>query len=130
MKIWLRKSARPRGAGFLFSREVRRSYVRGDDYQDSHLRRKYGITIDDYALKFSEQNGKCAICKATPTKVNRANKKMLVVDHDHYTLAVRGLLCHRCNVMLGFADDNIDLLANAIEYLKLHGSGKYVRKIV
>lgn len=56
------------------------------------LKRKYGITIDDYNKMFIEQNGKCFICGL---------EKKLVVDHDHKTGEIRKLLCHGCNTVLG-----------------------------
>jgi 16S rRNA G1207 methylase RsmC len=52
-------------------------------------------------------SGVCDICGELAT----------VVDHDHTTLALRGMLCHNCNVGLGhFRDDKNRMLA-AIEYL-------------
>ena len=59
------------------------------------------------------QGGRCAICRGLPRK-NR-----LAVDHSHdESLAVRGLLCKRCNHdLLGAAHDSIELLKAAIEYL-------------
>jgi hypothetical protein len=42
----------------------------------------------------------------------------LEIDHDHQTGRVRGLLCHKCNTMLGMAADNPRWLQKAIEYLK------------
>lgn len=41
----------------------------------------------------------------------------LYVDHDHVTGAVRALLCHNCNFMLGHAKDRPDLLMVAAAYL-------------
>jgi hypothetical protein len=38
------------------------------------------------------QDGRCAICEEA---------KALLVDHDHETMLVRGLLCARCNVSEG-----------------------------
>lgn len=40
------------------------------------------------------------------------------VDHDHNTNKIRGLLCSRCNMGLGFFDDSIEGLTKAINYLK------------
>ena len=77
-----------------------------------HLRRKYGITLDDYNRMFSEQKGRCAICGKQEEKLH--------VDHSHKTNKVRSLLCFHCNAGLGHFEENIELLNNAIEYIKCH----------
>jgi hypothetical protein len=63
---------------------------------------KYGITIEDYDRMFEEQDGVCASCGQPETK---QSVKHFAVDHDHQTGAVRGLLCHRCNLALGVYED-------------------------
>ncbi len=60
------------------------------------------------------QNGVCAICKKSPGAIT------LHVDHDHTTQAVRELLCTKCNVGIGFYDDDPDLMRAAIAYLEKH----------
>ena len=42
----------------------------------------------------------------------------LSIDHDHESLAVRGLLCNRCNVSLGKFEDDLFLIQSAARYLK------------
>lgn len=74
------------------------------------LKRKYGITLDEYNEMLSKQGGKCAIC-------GEDKSETLAVDHDHNTGEVRGLLCAHCNHVVGFARDSIDLLQKAIWYL-------------
>jgi hypothetical protein len=74
---------------------------------------KYGITIDDYDLMFSKQNGVCAICKTSD--LGRHGK--LYVDHDHKTGAFRGLLCHNCNLGVGHFHDESMSLRIAADYL-------------
>ena len=75
--------------------------------------REYGVTHDAFLAMLAAQAGVCAICGS----VNKS-KKQLAVDHDHETGRPRGLLCTRCNPMLGYARDDIAVLEAAIEYLK------------
>ena len=82
--------------------------------RNHHLKTTYGITQDDYNMMFEKQGGRCAICEKHQTEISRA----LSVDHCHTTGKVRGLLCHTCNSAIGKFYDNINLLENAILYLK------------
>ena len=59
------------------------------------------------------QKGKCAICKS-----NKKWKTRLHIDHDHQTKNIRGILCVKCNVGLGYFEDNINRLKQAIKYLQ------------
>lgn len=65
-----------------------------------------------------EQQGLCALCEKPEIKKNYGTTCKLSVDHDHRTGRVRGLLCSKCNSILGMANDNIALLMKAILYLK------------
>ena len=47
-----------------------------------------------YDEMLEAQDGHCALCPAV------AKSRRLHIDHDHKTLAVRGLLCFRCNAAL------------------------------
>ena len=88
------------------------------DYRrNDHLKRRYGITSEDYDRMLKEQGGCCKIC-GSDEPMHRT--KYFTVDHCHETGKVRGLLCHPCNVMLGQAQDNINTLEKAIDYLKEH----------
>jgi hypothetical protein len=77
------------------------------------LRRYYGITLGEYNRLFLSQNGCCAICNIHQSLL----KKRLFVDHDHTTKEIRGLLCSKCNFLIGQANDSPTLLTNAIKYL-------------
>jgi hypothetical protein len=76
-------------------------------------RKKYGLTLNQYRMLFEMQNHKCAIC-------GQQQEQTLSVDHDHRTGKVRELLCIKCNTIIGFADDNVEILQKAIEYLQHH----------
>ena len=73
------------------------------------IERDYGITYQEYLDMIETQNGECKIC---------GSKDRLCIDHDHLSGNVRGLLCGRCNSAIGFFDDNIKILKNAIKYLE------------
>lgn len=88
-----------------------------ENVRKAQLKKKYGITPERYDEMEAEQNGLCAICYQTE---RQKNKEKLSVDHDHETNAVRGLLCHSCNLAIGQFEDNIERLESAIEYLKKH----------
>ena len=71
---------------------------------------QYGITKEIYLEMVQAQDGLCLIC----TKRFDVD---LVIDHDHDTGKVRGLLCDRCNSGLGFFEDSTEGLRRAIKYL-------------
>lgn len=90
------------------------------------LKEKYGITPQDYDNMYIEQGGRCKICGIhqseilynEPSKYTPNSLNMLVVDHNHTTGKVRGLLCRVCNVGLGHFKDSKELLIIAIKYLE------------
>ena len=92
------------------------------------LARKYGLSIDDYDALVEKQNGLCAICGQPPTPTSRG-ASLLVVDHDHETGRVRGLLCNLCNPALsrievpGWAQQATDYLSRAASPDAVSSSG-------
>ena len=76
----------------------RTRYIRNYSYQ-----KRYGITLADYEKMIEDQEHRCGT---------------FFVDHDHVTGKVRGLLCNRCNRVLGYSKDNLELLQTMIDYLK------------
>jgi hypothetical protein len=84
-----------------------------------HLRRKYGISLQDI-YDVVELQGGCAVCHSpTPRKVSRTGGPgEWTVDHDHETGKVRGIVCHPCNTALGMADDSAERLRALADYLE------------
>lgn len=80
----------------------RRAYLK-------HVERKYGLTEPEYEHLFTTQGGRCLVC-------NEAAK--LVVDHNHTTGEVRGLLCQFCNYLAGLLDTAPDRLEQVNNWLK------------
>lgn len=54
---------------------------------------RYGISLSERDAMAQQQGNKCAVC---------GEIKRLVVDHDHVTGAIRGLLCYACNSGLDY----------------------------
>lgn len=77
-----------------------------------NLRRRYGLTVEQFEAMREAQSDKCAIC-------HKPFKQLPSVDHDHATDLVRGLLCAHCNVGLGFLEQPGFLDACA-RYLERH----------
>ena len=86
-------------------------------WHKSHLKQKYGMTLEEYNSKREKQNNRCAICKGTSTH-------HLVVDHDHESGAIRDLLCSECNLGLGKFRDNALILEAALVYLNKHSKSE------
>jgi len=79
-----------------------------DKYNFNLRARRYGLSVDDLLELLKEADGICKIC---------GEEADLVVDHNHETGEVRGVICGPCNLMLGHARDNISILSNGIKYL-------------
>lgn len=60
----------------------------------NEIKHHYGVTPKQYFAVLEKQNYRCAICKQT-------DSKRLSVDHNHKTLVFRGLLCQKCNFLVG-----------------------------
>ncbi len=76
--------------------------------------RKQGITPQELAHMANAQGNQCATCKRHESLFNRS----LHADHNHETGKARGLLCGRCNQVLGRAGDDVALLRALADYLE------------
>lgn len=79
-----------------------------DHHKRNNLKAKYGMTLEEYDEMLDLQGGGCAICGSTNS---------LVVDHSHIDGHVRAIICQKCNIALGQADDSIERLRVMIQYL-------------
>lgn len=121
-RIYIRKACKPctaasqwADAGKAYIERMRREDPVGLEKQRkaARLRCDYGIDLEDYERMVAEQGGACAICM----QPERGKFGKLVVDHDHVSDIVRGLLCQRCNHMVGHSREDPAILHSAIEYL-------------
>lgn len=94
-----------------------------DKKRASHLRNKYGISIEQYNDLLRAQEGNCAICRRAHTEFTTR----LAVDHNHITGEIRGLLCNYCNRRVVGRHRDPDLLRRVAEYIE-QGTGLFVPK--
>ena len=94
------------------------------EYLARNLKKRFGLTLEEYDKMCEQQKGLCYACKEPETSFSNAAKSdlHLSIDHDHRTGRVRKLLCSRCNKILGHAKDRIDILLHLIDYLREHSN--------
>ena len=77
------------------------------------LNTKYGLSVEAYEELLRKQHGKCLLCRKPETQKLRGKVKRLSVDHDRSCCpshkrtcgeCVRGLLCVRCNRLVGLLE--------------------------
>jgi hypothetical protein len=72
-----------------------------------------GFSSELFTKTLKQQKNRCAICR----KDLGTDRKAIHADHNHETKQCRGILCPRCNWLIGDASENIKILKNAIKYL-------------
>ena len=94
-------------------RSASRRFYRENKQKELDRRRfgKYRITGDKFRLILEKQEFKCPICRKDITK-------NLSVDHDHITGKIRGLICNKCNLAIGNAEDSPERLRLMADYLE------------
>jgi hypothetical protein len=70
---------------------------------------RYALTKPAMDEMIERQGGKCALCRS---------RQPTVVDHDHLTGFVRGILCDGCNTGLGAFADDPSMIRRALAYLE------------
>jgi hypothetical protein len=115
-KRW--RSSYKKDCKLCYNKKRRESY-NPDLRRIDGLRQNYGISYEEYYNMYIHQKGCCAICN-TPISLHAGNTKKhkAHVDHCHDTKKIRGLLCTKCNTLLGMANDNVNILESAKLYLE------------
>lgn len=109
---------------FYYQRKLGRVKIndsRCKECQKSYQRLKtFGISESDFEELLKSQNNQCSICKIDYNEYLKTSHrgKRFAVDHDHKTGEIRGLLCDKCNRGIGFLQDSVKNLENAIKYLR------------
>lgn len=80
--------------------------------QEHSLLSRYGISLAEFDRLVASQGGHCASC-------GRSGKQ-LVIDHSHRTGKVRGLICQRCNVLIGYMERDSESVAKCRSFIEKH----------
>lgn len=76
--------------------------------------RTYNVSLDDAGMLVSLRDGLGAWCD-----ICRTTNGPFVIDHNHTTGKIRGLLCRRCNTAIGYLEESDLAAANLIKYLEV-----------
>ena len=100
------------------SNNSKKNPERPDRQRRNKLKYRYNTTPEELETLAVKQKYRCAVCGDKKSKIS--TKSGLVVDHDHKTGKIRGLLCDSCNILLGKAKDDTHILYLAAGYLLTH----------
>jgi len=88
-------------------------YAHREQIRHKNIRRKYGLSPEQFNALWQSQGEVCSICKKPECDGRRPH-----VDHDHASGQVRSILCGRCNRALGLIDDDPQIALGMAEYLR------------
>ena len=87
-------------------------------YDLTYKLKRYGTTLKDLHNRWLLQYGCCAVCFEPIEYGGSRRKESMVIDHDHGTNRIRGLLCWTCNAALGAFKDDVPTMRNGLSYLE------------
>jgi hypothetical protein len=95
--------------------QARQRYAQNKDKERKRkLLSKWGLTSEQWEEIFNFQDRRCACCGTATAGA----KKGWMVDHNHATKAIRGIICTRCNTTLGMLGDDAGSVVEAcLEFL-------------
>ena len=79
--------------------------------RDLSLKKRYGISLDDFNALVRSQGECCALC-LEPLGDD------MVIDHDHKTQRIRGVLHNNCNTGIGLFREDPKRLECALRYVR------------
>lgn len=82
-----------------------------DAIYNKHLRYRYGISIQTFNELYNQQHKQCKLCKQ-PLK-----KEEAVVDHNHTTDKLRGIVHQKCNMLIGWFEASLEYKDQITAYL-------------
>lgn len=87
------------------------------------IRRKYGLTKDQFEKMIKAQKNCCAICQDEFNTANYACVDHLSINNN---IVIRGLLCYWCNLALGYLKESAEIVETAYNYIKYYENKKRI----
>ena len=87
------------------------------DYWAFRCKHRYGTDEEELKGILFSQKKLCCICKSNLIFNKGLGWERGALDHCHTTKVIRGILCSRCNRVLGMVEENTEILIKMIEYL-------------
>ncbi len=101
----------------LYRKQYHEEHV--DEYRNWHLKKKYGITLEQKNQMVIDQQGLCGCCH----KPLGINTRFICVDHSHKTDIIRKIICKNCNTVLGVMNEDPQM------FLYLHEYAQYCNEL-
>ncbi len=82
---------------------------------------RYGVSVQEITQVIDRAAGRCMACGAAGKMYGNGKSAVttqLCIDHCHTTGKIRGVLCRRCNVVLGLVYDKREPLDKLVNYLE------------
>ena len=87
--------------------------------RSSQSAKRLGVSTAEYRTKFYEflvlQDSECGMCG----DAYLSRPKHFVMDHDHGSGRLRGVLCTQCNTALGSLKEDPDRFRGGLEYMSV-----------
>lgn len=90
-----------------------------DRVRSMHLKAKFGLTLVEWEALFESQGRCCAACGSEDPGF-KGKRNNWVTDHDHATGEMRGIICGRCNIVLGWLGDTLKSVRERSQHLIMY----------
>ncbi len=85
----------------LWARDHPRKRTNSNAQRFYGIKHRYGLSVTEYNEIIFRQNGKCPCCGIVLKSLLTKN---IHVDHNHNTGKIRGILCGKCNLDVGYIE--------------------------
>lgn len=102
--------------------DIRQQHPYAPSHRKSeYLKGRYNITSIEWFMLLEYQGYRCVLCgKPLNFRQNSQRRGRIVVDHNHDTGEIRGLMHVYCNVALGIIE-NPEILHSALKHIESNG---------